>query len=422
LPGLNEKGDVINWIEGGGTAEQFWQLVETKARPWTAYPDEDAAAKLTHGWKYHSAEAPKPPRWLIKDILPETGAALMAGQWGTFKTTTALDLSVCVMTELPFAGRYRVKRRGAVLYLALEGEGAVQTRLSAIAGQRGIIGPLPFAWRGDCPALMDKNATDVLCRLATEASNDLDRKFGLPVVLIWVDTLITAAGYESGEDSDTAAAQKVMNALRTISRRMGALVVGVDHFGKVVETGTRGSSAKEGAADTVLALLAERELSGGVKNTRLAVRKQRDGVSGFEIPFAAKMLETGNDDDGDPTTAPIIDWQAEQQTTEQEKGSWTKSLKLFRRVLSTTLATHGQNTRPFLDGPLVCACDTELVRSEFYLQYPTHGDEDQRKAARQKAFKRKLDAAQEADLIGVRMVGGAQLIWLAKPEATSPNL
>jgi hypothetical protein len=70
----------------------------------------------------------------------------------------------------------------------------------------------------------------------------------------------------------------------------------------------------------------------------------------------------------------------------------------------------------------VCACDTELVRSEFYLQYPTHGDEDQRKAARQKAFKRKLDAAQEADLIGVRMVGGAQLIWLAKPEATSPNL
>ena len=57
------------------------------------------------------------------------------------------------------------------------------------------------------------------------------------------------------------------------------------HVGKVVETGTRGSSAKEGAADAVIALLADRELSGGLRNTRLAVRKQRDGLSGFEIPF-----------------------------------------------------------------------------------------------------------------------------------------
>ena len=91
-----------------------------------------------------------------------------------------------------------------------------------------------------------------------------------------------------------------MTALRITSQRTGALVVGIDHFGKVLETGTRGSSAKEGAADVVIALLADRELSGGVKNTRLAVRKQRDGVSGFEIPFTARMAETGTDEDGDP--------------------------------------------------------------------------------------------------------------------------
>ena len=66
---------------------------------------------------------PAPLRWLVKGILPETGAALVAGQWGTFKTTVALDVSVCVMADLPFAGQYRVKRRGAVLYIALEGEG-----------------------------------------------------------------------------------------------------------------------------------------------------------------------------------------------------------------------------------------------------------------------------------------------------------
>ena len=95
---------------------------------------------ISGSWKYHTGEAPTPPRWLIKSILPETGPALMSGQWGTFKTTVALDLSVCVMGDLPFAGRYRVKRPGAVLYLALEGSGMLCTRLSAIAAHHGVPG------------------------------------------------------------------------------------------------------------------------------------------------------------------------------------------------------------------------------------------------------------------------------------------
>jgi hypothetical protein len=234
-------------------------------------------------WKYHTGAAPVPLRWLIKGILPEAGVVLMAGQWGTFKTTIALDASVCVMAGLSFAGRYQVKRRGAVLYIALEGEGMLPARLAEVAAHRGVSGPLPFAWRGDCPALSNKNAAAELCAIADEAAAYLDCNFALPVVLIWIDTVITAAGYNEGGDNDTAASQKVMTALRILSKHTGALVAGVDHFGKVVETGTRGSSAKEGAADTVIALLGDRELSGGLKNTRLAVRKQRDGVSGFEL-------------------------------------------------------------------------------------------------------------------------------------------
>jgi hypothetical protein len=153
--------------------------------------------------KYHIGAAPAPLRWLIKGILPETGAALVAGQWGTFKTTVALDVSVSVMAQLPFAGRYRVKRRGAVLYIALEGEGMLSARLAAVAAHRGASGPLPFAWRGDCPALSNKNAAAELCAIADEAAAYLDSNFGLPVVLIWIDTVITAAGYNEGGDNDT---------------------------------------------------------------------------------------------------------------------------------------------------------------------------------------------------------------------------
>jgi hypothetical protein len=95
-------------------------------------PTFSDAPGASNSWKYHTGEAPASPRWLIKSILPETGAAIMSGQWGAFKTTVALDLSVCVMSNLPFAGRYHVKRHGAVLYFALEGEGLLSARLSAI--------------------------------------------------------------------------------------------------------------------------------------------------------------------------------------------------------------------------------------------------------------------------------------------------
>jgi hypothetical protein len=416
LPDLPDNGDISDWLDAD--PRRAGKLVDTcfEAPLWV--PPNAATEVRGSNWKYHTDATPAAPHWLIKGILPETGAVLMSGQWGTFKTTVALDLSVCVMADLQFANRYRVKRPGAVLYLALEGESTLSARLSAIAAHHGVTGALPFAWRGDCPALMDKNAADTLCGIASEAAADLKRDFNLPVALIWIDTLITAASFASGEDNDAAAAQKVMTALRITSQRTGALVVGIDHFGKVVETGTRGSSAKEGAADAVIALLADREVNGGVKNTRLAARKQRDGVSGFEIPFTTRMVETGIDDDGDPITAPIIDWQATQQTT-QGDGRWTPSMQLLRRVLTTTLADIGKDVRPFPDGPFVCACDVEAVRIEFYRQYPADGTDKQKADARRQAFNRSLRGSQAAGLVVSREVDGAQFVWLAKEEATS---
>lgn len=380
---------------------------------------QDRAVRKSRSWKYYAGEAPRRPHWLIKNILPATGVVLMAGQWGTYKTTVALEMSVCVMADLPLAGRYRIKRRGAVIYFALEGEGMISARLAAIANHLGVTDPLPFAWRSDCPALTDKNAAEILCELTDEAAAKLERNYGLPVVSVWFDTLIAAAGYEKGDDSDTAASQKVMNTLKSVSHHTNALVVGIDHFGKVVETGTRGSSAKEGAADAVIALLADRELNGSVKNTRLAVRKQRDGISGFEIPFTAVKVETGTDDDGEPTTAVVVDWQATQQTTATKSAArWAPSTQLLRRVLMTTLVENGRKVRPFSDGLEVSACDIELVRAEFYRQQPAEGTEKQKADARRQAFGRAFKASQGKALIASREVDGVQLIWLATPTET----
>jgi hypothetical protein len=65
--------------------------------------------------------------------------------------------------------------------------------------------------------------------------------------------VIAAAAYaKAGDDNDAAIAQRVMSVLSGLLQHAGALAVGVDHFGKISDTGTRGSFAKEGHADAVL--------------------------------------------------------------------------------------------------------------------------------------------------------------------------
>src|SRR5262249_35222979 len=96
------------------------KLPETVRSAYEKFGDkEDDAPKAS--WHFHDSAAPKPTAWLIKDILPQTGAGLISGQWGTYKTTVALDIAVSVMMASPLAGRFRVKRPGGVVYFAVEG-------------------------------------------------------------------------------------------------------------------------------------------------------------------------------------------------------------------------------------------------------------------------------------------------------------
>ena len=159
-------------------------------------------------------------------------------------------------------------------------------------------------------------------------------------------------------------------------------------------------------------------MSGAVTNTRFAIRKQRDGISGLEISFTPRDVKIGTDPDGDDITRKVLDWN--KQTTSSPDGDddkWTASLQLLRRILMTILADAGRNVTPFAGGKPVRAVDRELVRNEFYKQYPADGDDKQKTEVRRKAFSRAIKGAQNKKLIMVREVSGIQLVWLvAKTE------
>jgi hypothetical protein len=418
LPG--DGKDVSDWIQSGGTPEGLHQLAEA-APVWQPIADAEKS-QSTGDILWHGQFEETEPLWLVKNLLPEVGTALLSGQWGMFKSFALLDLGASLITGAPFAGR-RIMRQGGVLVFAVEGASTFPIRLDGLVHSGKLPKePQPFAWQAACPSLLAPGALAEMERVARAVEQEMKQRWGVPLVLIAVDTLVSAANFK--DESSAAEGQAALNVLNDLAKTMKACVLAVDHFGKVVETGTRGSSAKEGAVDAVLALLGERTLSGSVSNSRLAVRKLRAGQSGDEISFTASVIELGTDRDGDPVTTRVIEWElkdksaAKQKDESGRKKRWGRTLQTLRRALMVVLAERGQVIRPFgMEGPAVRAVDRESLRTEFYkIVIVDSATTAQQNEAKKKAFNRSLKEAVLNELIGVREVGDQTMIWFAMPE------
>jgi hypothetical protein len=355
-------------------------------------------------------------RWLVEGFLPQSGVGLISGQWGTFKTFTALDLAAAVMTGTAFI-RYPVSCPGGVLLLANEGQNEVDTRLSAAWEAHGGSGRAPFVWVPKTPRLLDPKAGKILIAMIRHAQATLEREAGVPLVLVLIDALGKAAGYtRAGDENDAAMVKRIMKALADAAQATGVLILGLTHFGKAVETGTRGSSAYEDDADTVLALIGDRSVNGQIGNTRLCLRKSRSGQSGDEFVFRTRGVVVGSEN----TLA--IDWHAAADqtpppTSKRTDGWAKKSLRLLRQMLMNVLVDCGKEIRPWANGPMVRAVDLELVRGQFYRGYPAAEatDEKSKASARRQAFGRAINDAKASNLIGSWVIEGVTYIWLLDP-------
>jgi hypothetical protein len=273
---------------------------------------------------------------------------------------------------------------------------------------------LPFAWIEECPSLKEENSFERLVGLALAAAKKMKEEFNVDLVLIIIDTLSAAADF--ADANDAAEGQRIMNRLNALSRRTGAFALAVDHFGKDATTGTRGSSAKEAAADVVVALLADRDVNGTLKNTRMAVRKLRGGATGAETPFDLKKVEL----DTPGVTTCIIEWKPALLLEEGSTGAkpkWPRSLRIFHQALLTAIITDGEYGTPFHDGPKVKWVPDYKVKAQFIAAYPSDGDtEAKKKDAKRAAFNRAVKAASERNLIGSRDINGIDHLWVVFDE------
>jgi len=383
-----------------------------KADP--SWEQREAKAKIEIHW--HGETPLKARAWTIPKLLPETGAGLIAGQWGLYKTFCALDLAAALAANGGKFINFPITRRGGTLFIATEGAGEIALRFEAALREKyPTLTRAPFAWIEDCPPLTSRNAVDTIVAIAKEVEAHLQKDFELPLVLIVIDTMVTAAGYQkAGDENDAAVHAQLMQKLALISRRTGAFALAVDHFGKDVSTGTRGSSVKETNADVVLALIGERSITGAVTDTKLAVRKNRAGAGGTEFPFSVRLVEVPFANTAESTL--VIHWGDSGETAAKpKKDDWgrSKAVKLLRRTIMNLLVDHGEVIRPWADGPQVRALKLALVEEEFRKSYPATGSEAEKREIRRKALRRALDKAD--DKIISREIEGTDYVWLREP-------
>jgi hypothetical protein len=383
----------------------------------------------------HGDPDPRPLKsWLIKHLMPEIGHGLLSGQWGAGKTFMLFDLAAALATGQPFVG-HTIKRQCGTLLIAAEGGDEVRLRLDAVMREKcGNMTQAPFLWYETAPLLLDKGTVKTLVAMARQAEASLAKKFGLPLGLIVIDTIAACAGYRrTGDENDNAVGQAIMNVLKAVARELGCFVMGVDHFGKDLMAGTRGAYAKESSGDVVLVCLGDKQLSGSVTNTRLAVRKHRGGRQGQEYPFSLRMVEAPEkDEDGDPITTMVVDWlpPGTAPTSSAPDDPWAKpkrqdqrtaALRL-KRVLMTILAEQGVNRPIMRDGPVVRMVDQNFVRKAFYACTPADEGTPERKGHfRRQKFLRALDWAEDEQLIGITEIEGLTYLWLTRPHTEDEN-
>jgi AAA domain len=372
--------------------------------------------------------------WLIKNLIPTVGHGLLSGQSGAGKTFVVFDLAAPLWTGQPFLGR-PVKRQCGVLLIAAEGASEVRLRLDAVVRNKcGNMERAPFRWYESTPMLLQKGAVETLIAMARQADHSLQQEFGLPLGLIVIDTVAACAGYaRAGDESDPAAAQAVMNVLKALAQALGCFVLGVDHFGKNVEAGTRGASSKEAASDLVLACLGDKSLSGSVSNTRLAVRKNRGGQQGQEYPFILRVVEVPElDDDGEPITSMVVDWQPSSPGGNQARPGpdpWAQSRRQdqraavlrLKRLMMSAMAEHGVEREIPPDGPAARMISQGVVRGLFYAQTPADGTPKQKADFRRQQFNRALDWAESQELIASLEIDDVVYLRLCSHKAEDDN-
>lgn len=102
IPGLPEKGDVVDWLDTGGNKKKLLRLVK-KTPVWK--PTEDATRITLKAVRFMDyPKGSETQKWVIKDILPAGRLMVLGGRPKVGKSSLIVCLIACALKGETFAG------------------------------------------------------------------------------------------------------------------------------------------------------------------------------------------------------------------------------------------------------------------------------------------------------------------------------
>ncbi|AUR85573.1 DnaB-like DNA helicase [Vibrio phage 1.076.O._10N.286.51.B7] len=253
--------------------------------------------------------------WLIKNYLPEKSLGMVYGPGGSYKSFHALDWAGCIATGKAWAGNK--SKKGAVLYIAGEGQSGVGKRIKAWNIVNRETSDNLFRTKGAVNMTSKEAVEQVVsyCRL-------IKATHGVDVELIVLDTVNRCFG--DGDENSTQDMTKFVAGCDLLMSEANVGIVCVHHSGKDVSKGARGSSVLRNAMDYEYSIARTPTLGYTLKCTKAkefeepnaqdyALRKVDIGVKNEDGEAKTSLARVGNGRDStnievDEGVQKLIDW------------------------------------------------------------------------------------------------------------------
>lgn len=233
----------------------------------------------------------EPKETFIKGVLGTREFTTISGLPGTGKSVIVTDMACHVATGREWHGK-RVKP-GLVIYVAAERKKLTERRMMAFRKEHDVV---------DVPLLviggrldLTRNLDDAKALIAEIKNAEIET--GQACIWLIIDTLTRVFG--AGDQNASKDMTKFVQSVDEILMETNAHVTAIHHSAWSGERG-KGAIDLDGAVDASFMV----KKSGG--SYKLICDGTNDGEEGEVLSFTMKSVELGVDEDGEPTTAPVV--------------------------------------------------------------------------------------------------------------------
>ncbi|KVO60794.1 AAA family ATPase [Burkholderia stagnalis] len=227
-----------------------------------------------------------PQQWLVRDVIPAGGTVSVYGPSGSGKSFLVLDLCAALAEGSDWFGRRVASTR--VVYVALEGETGLSKRAKAWSASNRR--PLPDGLHFITQSFDVRDLSDV--------SDLVDAiRAGGGAGLLVIDTLNRAA--PGADENSSKDMNEIITNLKMLQDGIGGTVLVVHHTGKDTTKGLRGHSSLIAALDAAIEVKRD-------DGRAWSAAKVKDGAEGERYAFALRVIDVGEDEDGEPVTSCVV--------------------------------------------------------------------------------------------------------------------